>query len=561
MSSTYRLDGTVFAEMVKSGAGNLRNNVQTVNELNVFPIPDGDTGENMSRTIEGGVSALSAYNSDDIAQATDILARGMLLSARGNSGVILSQFFEGVRIGFVGCKDAGVKEIKAAFAAGVKQAYSAVVQPTEGTILTVMREAGEVANAVDDGAAIEEYFDKYIDEMYASLERTPELLPILRESGVIDSGGAGFVYIVEGMNRALTGGADLHVVSAENAHAHFETAATADEDKFGADSEMKFGYCTELIVQLMSAKTDVEKYDVKTLIEYLESIGGDSIVAFKTGTRIKLHVHTFEPDKVLCYCRSIGEFISVKVENMSVQHTEAVVRNRFERQTPKKSKERKKYATVAVADGDGLIEQFKSLGADFVVDGKQTMNPSTQDFIAAFDEVNADVIFVLPNNSNVIMAANQAAELYKRSRIEVIASKTLAEGYSAMSMHDYSSDKVEEIRAGFEDAVNGVTTGLVTYSVRDCNINGQKIKKGDWMGLSGKSVYSCSPDIVTAACDLIDKIDKDGKSVIIAMRGKQNADDEIVQKIAAHINKNYPDIEFYDFYGGQDVYSFVFVIE
>ncbi len=554
MAVTYKLDGFAFADMVRSGAVNLRNNAQTVNELNVFPIPDGDTGENMARTIEGGITALAAVDSADISAVAAELARGMLLSARGNSGVILSQFFEGVRRGLVGVKQAGIKELKAAFAAGVKQAYSAVVQPTEGTILTVMREATEGASRVSDDESTDKYFSVFIDEMYSSLERTPELLPVLKESGVIDSGGAGFVYIVEGMNRALLGEAD----SAVGGHAHTEVAAAADTDKFDENSEMKFGYCTEVIVQLTNNKTDAAGYDVKTLIAYLESIGGDSIVAFKTGTRIKVHVHTFEPNKVLGYCLTVGELIAVKVENMSVQHTEAVVRNRFVRQTSKKT-ERQKYACVAVADGDGIIEQFKSLGADYVVDGKQTMNPSAQDFIAAFDEVNAQVIFVLPNNSNIILTAKQAAELYTKSQVVVIESKTLAEGYSALSMHDYSADDVEKIKATFEDAVGTVETGLVTYAVRDSHVCGKDIKKGDFLGFAGKDLLACNGDMIAAACELLDKIDKTDKAVIIAMRGKA-ASAEDVAKVAAHVRNN-TDLEFYDFDGGQDVYSFIFVVE
>ena len=554
MSNTYYIDGALFADMVKSGAVNLRNNAQTVNELNVFPIPDGDTGETMARTIEGGVSSIA--EASDVYSVAEAVARGMLLSARGNSGVILSQFFEGMRKGLKGKTRARVAELKQAFSAGVEQAYSAVVKPTEGTILTVMREATAVAAAVPDDESAEKYFSVFIDEMYASLDRTPELLPVLKESGVIDSGGAGLVYIIEGMNKALLGEAEI----AHTAHGEV-AAAQADEanDKFTADSEMVFGYCTELIVQLTNKKTDAEGYDVKTLIDYLEGMGGESIVAFKTGTRIKLHVHTFEPDKVIAYCLTVGELVAVKIENMAMQHTEAVVRNRFERKRNKV--ERKRFAVVAVADGEGLIEQFKSLGADYVVDGKQTMNPSTGDFIAAFDEVNADTVFVLPNNSNVVMAANQAAELYKKANIIVINSTTLAEGYSAMSMYDNSSNDAAEIKRIFEQAVEDVDTGLVTYSVRDCEVGATHLHKGEFMGLCGKDLLANSDDIIKAACKLLDKMDKTDKSVIIAIRGKDYASEEATAKIAEHVNKKYPDLEFYDFYGGQDVYSFVFVVE
>ncbi len=549
------LDGALFAEMLKSGAVNLRNNVRIVNELNVFPIPDGDTGENMARTVEGGAAAVTA-GAKDISAAAAEAAHGMLLSARGNSGVILSQFFEGVRIGFSGKSVACVGDIKAAFSAGVEKAYSAVVAPTEGTILTVMRESCAAAEKTDNGAELKTYFTVLLDEMYASLDRTPELLPVLKESGVIDSGGAGLVYITEGMLRALTGGGVLpYADGAETA----ATVAADGADDFDENSDMKFGYCTELTVQLTNVKTDVKEYDVQTLIDYLNSMGGESIVAFKTGTRIKLHVHTFEPNKVIEYCLKVGELIAVKVENMSVQHTEAVVRNRFERRVEKK--EKRKYACVAVADGAGIIEQFLSLGADYVVDGKQTMNPSAQDFISAFDEVDAQVVFVFPNNSNIIMTANQAAELYGKSEIVVINSKTLAEGYAALSMLDYSSDDTATIKAAFDTAVAEVETGLVTYSVRDCNIGGKNIKKGDWLGFAGKRLLSYSDDIYETSCRLLDGIDKTDRSIIIAVRGKEHADEALAARIGEYVAVKYPDMEFYEFDGGQDVYSFIFVVE
>ncbi len=555
MSKTYYIDGTMFAEMIRSGAVNLRTNASIVNELNVFPIPDGDTGENMSRTMEGGVAAVSSVTSARISDCAETVADGMLMAARGNSGVILSQFFDGLRRGFVGVERAGLPEFKAAMRAGVEPAYSSVVQPTEGTILTVMRESVEKANMIDDGGSMEEYFTAYMDELYKSLDRTPELLPVLKESGVIDSGGAGFSYIIEGMNDALCG----TPVTVDAPHAEtVSTVDAADTDAFDADSKMEFGYCTELIIQLMRGKVDVYKYDVKELIGYLESMGGESIVAFKTGTRIKLHVHTFEPEKVFAYCRTIGEFVTVKVENMSIQHSGAVVRNRFKRREP--DKKHKKYACVAVADGAGLIEQFKSLGADFVIDGKQTMNPSTADFLKAFDAVDADTVFVFPNNSNIILAAKQAADMYDGANVVIIPSKTLAEGYSAMSMLDYSSDSVDEITEAFNAAAGSVTTGLVSYAIRDCALNGCKVKKGDYLGFDGKTLLSCNKDLAPCACELLDKIDKTDKSVIIAVRGL-NVDTGVTDAIEKHLKASAPSLEFYEFDGGQDVYSIIFIVE
>ncbi len=551
---TQNLTGEMFAQMVQNGAANLRNNAQTVNDLNVFPIPDGDTGDNMCRTIEGGASVASVEENAPVSEVCSKVAEGMLLSARGNSGVILSQFFEGINLGMKDVETADVKAVAEAFRAGVKQAYSSVITPTEGTILTVMREATDVAaEKITDKSTLEEFFKTYIKEMYLSLDRTPELLPVLKEAGVIDSGGAGFSFIIEGMYKALKGeeittDKVVTTVSAETVMGNFDE-----------DTEMEFGYCTEALVQLRSEKTDVEAFTVDALIEYLESIGGDSIVAFKTGTKVKLHVHTFTPDKVLAYCLTFGEFITVKIENMSIQHSETTVENRFERKEVK-TNERKKFGVVAVASGDGLKEMFTSLGADAIVDGQQTMNPSSEDFINAFDAVNADTIFVLPNNSNIVMAAKQAGELYKDSDVRVVESTTIAEGYAALTMLDLSSDDADVIVDDLKMAISGVTTGLVTYAVRDTNQDGFEIKTNDWLGFSKKTILSVEEDKVQCACKLLDSIDKTGKEVIIAIAGKDATAEELAA-VHDHAAKNYPLVEFYEVDGGQDIYSFIFAVE
>ena len=550
---TQNLTGPMFAQMVQSGAANLRNNAQTVNDLNVFPIPDGDTGDNMCRTIEGGVSVES--NGDQpVSEVCSKVAEGMLLSARGNSGVILSQFFEGINLGMKNVETANVIDVAKAFSAGVKQAYSSVITPTEGTILTVMREASDVASQkITENSTLEDFFKIYIEEMYLSLDRTPELLPVLKEAGVIDSGGAGFSFIIEGMYKALKGETItsdkmLTSISAETVTGNFDE-----------DCEMEFGYCTEALVQLRSEKTDVEAFTVDALIEYLESIGGDSIVAFKTGTKVKLHVHTFTPDKVIAYCLTFGEFITVKIENMSIQHSETTVENRFERKEVK-SDECKKFGVVAVASGDGLKEMFTSLGADAIVDGQQTLNPSTEDFIKAFDEVNADTIIVLPNNSNIVLAAKQAAELYKDSDIRVVESTTIAEGYAALTMLDLTSEDIDVITDDLKMAIDGVTTGLVTYAVRDTNQDGFEIKKDNWLGISKKTILSVEEDKVSAAKALLDAVDKTDKEVIIAIAGKDATAEEL-QAVHAYASEKYPMIEFYEVDGGQDIYSFIFAVE
>ena len=550
---TQNLTGPMFAQMVQSGAANLRNNAQTVNDLNVFPIPDGDTGDNMCRTIEGGVSVDS--NSDQpVSEVCSKVAEGMLLSARGNSGVILSQFFEGINLGMKNVETANVFDVAKAFSAGVKQAYSSVITPTEGTILTVMREASDVASQkITENSTIEDFFKIYIKEMYLSLDRTPELLPVLKEAGVIDSGGAGFSFIIEGMYKALKG----ETITSDKMLTSVSAGVITGD--FDEDSEMEFGYCTEALVQLRSEKTDVEAFTVDSLIEYLESIGGDSIVAFKTGTKVKLHVHTFTPDKVMAYCLTFGEFITVKIENMSIQHSETTVENRFERKEVK-SNERKKFGVVAVASGDGLKEMFISLGADAIVDGQQTLNPSTEDFIKAFDDVNADTIIVLPNNSNIVLAAKQAAELYKDSDIRVVESTTIAEGYAALTMLDLTSEDIDVIIDDLKMAIGGVTTGLVTYAVRDTNQDGFEIKKDNWLGISKKTILSVEEDKVSAAKALLDAVDKTDKEVIIAIAGKDATAEEL-QAVHAYAAEKYPMIEFYEVDGGQDIYSFIFAVE
>ncbi len=549
MSTTYSLTGSLYVDMIRGGTKNLQNNAKIVNDLNVFPIPDGDTGDNMSRTIAGGAGCSDAGT---LGTTSKQVAEGMLLSARGNSGVILSQFFEGIARGLAGVETADSKVFAEAMRSGVKQAYSSVVKPTEGTMLTVMREATEYAAENGLGGTLEDFFNAFRLEMHRSLDRTPELLPVLKESGVIDSGGAGFVYIIEGMERILHGET---VESGE--YSSPADSTQLNTDAFGVDTEMIYGYCTEVMVQLRNDKTDPESYDVSELIAYLESIGGDSIVAFKVGTRIKLHVHTFEPEKVLAYCHTIGEFVTLKVENMSIQHSETTIENRYERKEV--PKEHKKYGVVAVAQGDGIKEMFTQFGADYIVDGQQTMNPSTEDFLTAFDAVNADNIIVLPNNSNIFLAAKQAAELYDKASVRVLESRTIAEGYSALTMLDFTSDDLDTICDQLSEAINSVTSGLVTYAVRDSVNSGFVINEGDSLGFIGKELVAVDDTRADAACSLLSKVDMTDKEVIIVILGK-DAEKEDMDKVRNYIKTNFPRVELYEVDGGQDVYSFIFAI-
>ncbi len=550
--ATYKVDGKLFADMVRGGSENLRANATVVNDLNVFPIPDGDTGDNMSLTMQGGDSAVQGEVSESVSYIAEKIAGGMLLGARGNSGVILSQLFAGIAKGLSNIDSASAVALGEAFKSGVKQAYNAVLTPTEGTILTVAREATEyAAGRVSTDSTIEDFFSDFIEKMHVSLQNTPELLPILKESGVIDSGGAGLVYVIEGMNKILHGEA---VASAPAVSA--PAAQALDLSAFGADSEMTFGYCTEVLLQLQNSKVDAEALDVSVISDYLSTIG-DSIVAVKNGTVVKIHVHTMTPGKVFEFCQRYGEFLTVKVENMALQHSEAKVENRFA--APAKQAH-KPFGVVAVAAGEGIQETFLSLGADYIVEGGQTMNPSTEDFLTAFDTVNADTVFVLPNNSNILLAARQAAALYEAADVRVLESRTVGDGYAALTMLDLESGNADEIEATLTDAMQGVVTGMVTRSVRDCALDGIEIAKNDFIGFAGKQMLSDAPTVVDAACELLSKLSVAERDVLIAICGKE-ASAADMDAVRTFMCENAPNTELFEIDGGQDVYPFILVLE
>ncbi len=552
--ATYELNGALFKDMVRGGAGNLRANAKVVNDLNVFPIPDGDTGDNMSLTMEGGDAALRGVSSESLSFIASKLASGMLLGARGNSGVILSQLFAGIAKGLEGTEIANATTLGYAFKQGVKQAYDAVMTPTEGTILTVAREATEYAvsqTAAD--STLEDFFSAFIQEMRRSLARTPELLPILKESGVIDSGGAGLVYVIEGMNKILHGEA----VEATEATAQVTNAP--DLSSFTADSEMTFGYCTEFLLQLQNSKVNAEAFAAGTLADELAAMGGESIVAFKTGTIVKIHVHTMHPGEILAHCQKYGEFLTLKVENMALQHSEAKVENSFAA-TENDVQEHKPYGVVAVAAGNGIKEAFLSLGADVIVEGGQTMNPSSEDFLDAFRRVNADTVFVLPSNSNIVLTARQAAELYDKADIRVLNSKTIGDTYAALTMLDFESNNANAIEKSLNEAMEGVVTGMITRSVRDSHIGGMNIAKNDFIGFAGSRMLADDITASGAACELLRAVDMTDKAVIIAICGK-DATTADMDSVREFIKKTYPDIELFEIDGGQDIYHFIFVIE
>lgn len=552
-TGTSLLGGVLLAKMAVGGAKQLRSHAEEVNKLNVFPVPDGDTGDNMRMTIESGISAIENLETDDISKVMDTLSHGMLLGARGNSGVILSQFFAGTAKGFKDVEEATPETLGKALQMGVEQAYSSVMTPTEGTILTVAREAVEYAVArITPESTIRTFFADLSKEMHDSLERTPERLQALKDAGVVDSGGAGLFYIIDGFNRVLNGEEVADTSSYVEPKAP-KTDVTASG--FNADSVMTYGYCTELLVQLQNSKCDVEKFDVEPLKEFLASIG-DSIVAFKVDTIVKLHVHTLTPEKVLEHCRTFGEFLTVKIENMSVQHTESS-ETEAPAQAPKAPA--KKYGVVAVTNGPGLEALFKEFGTDEIVQGGQTQNPSTNDFLDAFAKVNAEHIFALPNNSNILLAAQQAAELYKDAKIHVIPSKNIGTGYVALSSMNFDAENPEDIISEVEAAMGRVTAGYVSPAIRDADMNGVHVTNGDTIGIVNKEIVVSHPDRLTSAAALAEKL-LDGKFMLTVFTGKDATADE-QEKLQAEIAKMRPDAEVYFIDGGQEIYPYIFVAE
>lgn len=563
----FKIDGELFKQLVINGAANLSVNYKEVDALNVFPVPDGDTGTNMRMTIEAGANEIKTEETNSIYLIAKKLSRGMLMGARGNSGVILSQFFRGIYKGFKGTTEeeiteATTKEFAKAFLSGVDQAYHAVNKPVEGTILTVARESSKKANKmVKKSTSIEDFFKVLIDEAHASLGRTPSLLPVLQEAGVVDSGGAGLVYILEGMQKALNG----EIVEATDKMGTHQSVVS--RGTFNADSELVYGYCTEFILQLQNKKVDVKKFDIKVIIEFLETLG-DSIVALKDDDIVKVHVHTKTPGVVLNHCQQYGEYVTLKIENMSVQHSEGGVveadhHNECQCDDCAKTKKetaRKKFAIVAVASGEGLVELFKEIGVDYVVEGGQSMNPAAEDFVKGFDALNAENIIVFPNNSNIVLTAEQAAKYYEGANIYVAPSKTLAQGYSALTMLDLSSGDIETILGEIKDVIDNVTTGLVTYSIRDAEIEGVHIHEGDLIGICNGKIVDSEKTRVAAFMGILENTPMDEKEIITIIYGKDVSEEEL-ENIEKLIKEKYPKIEIDAIDGKQDVYSYILSIE
>ena len=556
-----KIDGQLFKALVLKGAENLKVNYQYVDSLNVFPVPDGDTGTNMRMTIENGVNEIASVDEKNIYEIARKLSRGMLMGARGNSGVILSQLFRGMSKGLEGMSSVNAIGLAKAFDSGVKQAYKAVMTPVEGTILTVAREASEKMNLIANSKmSINEFLDEYIAEARASLDRTPELLPVLKEAGVVDSGGAGYIFIIDGMIKLLNGEevSKDFIVSSSAAH----SSSTSTEDK-----NVEFGYCTEFILQLTKVG-DFSKYDEKILYKEIEPIG-NSIVLVKDEDMIKVHIHTLTPGQVFNIAQKYGEFIKIKVENMTIQHNELQEIQHVEegqcacgevhKKAPVKPEKRSKYSVVSVATGEGLIKTFKEMGVDYVVSGGQSMNPSTEDFINGFDTLNAENIIVFPNNKNIILAAKQAAKIYKESKVWVVETKTISQGFSALTMLDLNGEP-EDILKEMSEVISNVMSGSITYSIRNTNIEGIDVHKDDFIAILDGKIVSSNRKRIDAVKGLLKAKDISNKDIITIIYG-EGVNQKEINEVVKHIERNYSNLEVEVIEGNQEVYSYILVIE
>ncbi len=542
------IDGTTLNYIFTVSYRNLKKNMTAINDLNVFPVPDGDTGTNMAHTFGGGLAAAQVQES--VGGYMTSLAEAVLLSARGNSGVIFSQFIGGLARGFRGAETACFADWAVPFRSATEDAYASIITPTEGTMLTVIREAADFLAA--HAAEYEDYktgLEALIEQMKDTLARTPDMLPVLKEAGVVDSGGAGLVCFFEGMHAYFAG------VSIDDVEEmDFSAPAAPVGGSFGPDSVMEYGYCTEFILQLMNAKTDISAFSRDEFVRPLEGMG-DSIVAAVSGSVVKVHIHTHAPEEVLAYARRYGEFVTTKIENMSVQHSE------IGSPAPKAEREKVKYAIVTVASGEGIIDYFYNIGATAVINGGQTNNPSVEDFLTAFERFEAEHIILLPNNSNIILTAEQVAKVYKDAPVHVIPTRSVVEGYSAVSMMDLWSDTVESLIADMTAGLDSVVSGYVTTATRDTTVGGVTVRRGEYLGIKNKDILLSTPDREAAVTSLIDRVmEEDEKAVIIVFYGAAVTDGEVAA-LEAHLTAQYPltDIGFIE--GKQDVYDYIISLE
>lgn len=542
------IDGYLYLNMLRAGAQNLNRYRTEVNDLNVFPIPDGDTGDNMFMTINAG--SAKAEENQSVSVTADSAAKEMLMGARGNSGVILSRIFSGISKGIQDADSLDTNGFIKALRQGVKEAYSAVATPVEGTILTVYREGVEKV-VEKQPQSFDQLFDILLPELKDSLERTPDLLDVLREAGVVDSGGAGLLYIMQGMKEALSG-AKFEALGLDGS----SPAAHVDLDAFTEDSELEFGYCTEFLLRLQKSKVDIDDFDVAGFTDWLNEVG-DSVVCFKEGTIVKVHVHTKHPGDILNHCQRYGEFLTTKIENMTLQHNGS---HGMQELKLKKRKPQKPYGIVTVAAGTGIKELFSSLGCDVVVDGGQSMNPSAEELVKAFDETCAETIYVFPNNSNIILTAQQAAQLYDNADVRIIRTKTIGEGYSAISMFDPSVGDADAVTASLNNIISGVVTGMVSRASRDVSGGAVEVVKDDYIGFVGDDIYVDEKTAEDALIGLCDKLNAGKYDILLILAGEEPTDAN-AQKMVSALSVKYPRSEVIMVNGGQPIYDYILILE
>jgi DAK2 domain fusion protein YloV len=555
--STTTMDGKLFRDLIVNGSVKLKNNMNRINDLNVFPVPDGDTGSNMSATMSAGANAIKQLEETSIGKVAKALSRGMLMGARGNSGVILSQLFSGIAKSLVDKDEIGVEEFSYALRSGVEQAYSAVIHPVEGTMLTVSREgADEAISVYEDVEDFEQLFDLYIKELYRSLERTPDLLPILKEVGVVDSGGAGFIEIVEGMRAALLGN---FYDDKQEQSSDYKVDLTNYKHAEGED----FGYCTEFIMQIEK----MSEFSQKDFIDMISPLG-NSLVVVQDENILKVHIHTQTPGDALNLAQHFGFFVNLKIENMNLQHTEVLIHQEAESQDECECghdhshsiapKIKKKYALVAVVNGKGLKETFIEMGCDYIIDGGQTMNPSVEDFVKAVDSINADHIIIIPNNKNVLLSAETARDMIEDKDVHVLKAKTVAQGYSALTMFD-ATQEVEANIDEMTDYMEKVKTGEVTFAIRDSKNNGIDIAKDDFMGIFNGQIVTTDKVRSDVVKNLVSKMVDESSEIITVMYGK-DVDKNEVNELLSFVDETFG-LEVDVINGGQDIYSYIISIE
>ena len=548
------IDGQTLRQMLVSAANNLYNHYPEIDALNVFPVPDGDTGMNMNLTLASGSKEIANNVDDDVFAIASCFSKGLLMGARGNSGVITSQIFRGFADSLKGKDTILTKDLAEAFVNGSNVAYKAVMRPVEGTILTVIRESSTALQEYVDKneVSLEKAMEYMLQEAQNSLDRTPELLPVLKEVGVVDSGGAGLVAILTGMNEALKG----HFIEKNKVEINSDQSDKAALANFKEDDE--FGYCTEFIMRLGPDSTK-KSFNENRFKNWLLA-QGNSLVVVRDDDIVKVHVHVLTPGKVLSYAQEYGEFVKLKIENMTEQHTNLVEKPETPRVAASKKEPTKEFGMVAISAGKGIDSLFTDLGVDKIVSGGQTMNPSIEDIVKACRETDAKSVFVFPNNSNIIMAALQASDvLADEIKVHVITTKTIPQGIVAAS--SFSPDlSVKENLKNMKDAIKHVKSGSVTYAIKDTVIDGVAVTKDYFMGISDKKIIACEKKPLNALYKLLNNMVKSDSYLITILVG-EDVKDEDIKAIETRLSKKYPDAELDIRRGDQPVYSYLVGVE